>query len=149
MPTGFEEIGKKGKKKKDRTKLTFAKDEEINVGLCLKTLHNIVAQRGKKGTRVADQQMLLRQLRKIADDNKLGEGLSALIHLQVRSHCGVSVRSWDMNTLPWFGSCNHAMHIATAPASAIQLGHWDCICVCCTVPAGMSVHPYCAGMCLL
>eukprot|EP00036_Acanthoecidae_sp_10tr_P008323 CAMPEP_0182919282 /NCGR_PEP_ID=MMETSP0105_2-20130417/2603_1 /TAXON_ID=81532 ORGANISM="Acanthoeca-like sp., Strain 10tr" /NCGR_SAMPLE_ID=MMETSP0105_2 /ASSEMBLY_ACC=CAM_ASM_000205 /LENGTH=1048 /DNA_ID=CAMNT_0025056443 /DNA_START=122 /DNA_END=3270 /DNA_ORIENTATION=- len=85
LDDGFEEIGKAGKKKKDRTKIQFSKDEEITVALVMRTLLQIVSQRGKKGTKISDQQKMLRQLRLIALNNNLGEGIDAVIHKQIIS----------------------------------------------------------------
>jgi hypothetical protein len=80
---GFQEIGKQGKKKKDRSKISFGKDEEITHELVQRTLISIVSQRGKKGTKISDQQKMLRQLRLIANNNGLGEGVDAVISLQI------------------------------------------------------------------
>jgi hypothetical protein len=85
LDDGFQEIGKAGKKKKDRTKITFGKDEEITITLVMRTLLQIVSQRGKKGVKISDQQKMLRQLRLIANNHNLGEGVDAVIQMQVCS----------------------------------------------------------------
>eukprot|EP00040_Diaphanoeca_grandis_P002334 m.21305 g.21305 ORF g.21305 m.21305 type:complete len:981 (+) comp13342_c0_seq1:129-3071(+) len=77
----FEKVDRK-KKKKDR-KIVFSKDEEITIALCLKKLQHVVEQRGKKGVLMTDQMIQLRYLRMKTEEAKLGDGVNALIQLQL------------------------------------------------------------------
>ncbi|XP_033119339.1 eukaryotic translation initiation factor 3 subunit C-like [Anneissia japonica] len=71
----------------------FAKDAEITHALVLKKLNEITAARGKKGTDRKDQISMLRELRKIADENKLGVGMD----LKILMNIGSSIFDYNPN----------------------------------------------------
>lgn len=135
LDDGFQEIGKAGKMKKDRTKIQFRQDEQITTALVMSTLLQIVSQRGKKGTKIADQQKMLRQLRLIALNNSLGEGVDAVILLQVCfSFLGIDDTSSNNRTLPFRSSIRTSTTLRLFPRTwkmrlgALRTMTWSSLC---------------------
>ncbi|XP_048581794.1 eukaryotic translation initiation factor 3 subunit C isoform X2 [Nematostella vectensis] len=69
----------------EKAKHLFPKDTEITVPVVLKKLHEIISARGKKGTDRTDQIEFLMELRKVAEEAKLGEAMTVKLMFNIIS----------------------------------------------------------------
>lgn len=92
---GWTEV-KSGPSGQERPKM-FQKDQDITHEAVTKKLQEIIAVRGKKGTKRGDQVSLLEELRDIASENNLGAGI------QVKLRFNINAALFDYN--PVVSSC--------------------------------------------